>query len=53
MVQRAVHTLGSMNETDPSGGRLRREMLSKVPDVTIWFWIIKILCLTSLLASVS
>lgn len=24
----------------------RREMLSKVPEITIWFWIIKILCTT-------
>ncbi|GAA5207230.1 hypothetical protein [Microbacterium kyungheense] len=26
--------------------RRRREMLSKVPEVTLWFWIIKILCTT-------
>ena len=24
----------------------RREMLSKVPEITVWFWIIKILCTT-------
>jgi uncharacterized membrane-anchored protein len=24
----------------------RRTMLSKVPEVTVWFWIIKILCTT-------
>ncbi|WP_231587750.1 hypothetical protein [Microbacterium oxydans] len=26
--------------------RARREMLSKVPEITLWFWIIKILCTT-------
>lgn len=26
--------------------RVRREMLSKVPEITLWFWIIKILCTT-------
>lgn len=26
--------------------RVRREMLSKVPEITVWFWIIKILCTT-------
>ena len=25
---------------------LRRQMLSKVPEVPVWFWIIKILCTT-------
>src|SRR6478752_8866086 len=29
----------------PAASR-RREMLSKVPEVTLWFWIIKILCTT-------
>ena len=28
------------------GATRRREMLSKVPEITLWFWIIKILCTT-------
>lgn len=36
-----------MTQTVPGPGRPRqRVMLSKVPEVTIWFWIIKILCTT-------
>lgn len=36
-----------MTETAPVKGRPHhRVMLSKVPEVTIWFWIIKILCTT-------
>lgn len=36
-----------MTETAPAQGRPhQRVMLSKVPEVTIWFWIIKILCTT-------
>jgi uncharacterized membrane-anchored protein len=33
--------------TTPSTARLTaREMLNKVPEVTLWFWIIKVLCTT-------
>jgi uncharacterized membrane-anchored protein len=35
-----------VTETAPNAGSRRRVMLSKVPEVTIWFWIIKILCTT-------
>jgi uncharacterized membrane-anchored protein len=35
-----------MNETTSTRRGQTREMLSKVPEVTIWFWIIKILCTT-------
>jgi uncharacterized membrane-anchored protein len=30
----------------PAASRSARQMLSKVPEITIWFWIIKILCTT-------
>jgi uncharacterized membrane-anchored protein len=30
----------------PAGRRSARQMLSKVPEITLWFWIIKILCTT-------
>jgi uncharacterized membrane-anchored protein len=45
-VQFAVDTVGRVIETAAKLGRLRRAMLSKVPEVTIWFWVIKILCTT-------
>lgn len=32
--------------TPPAAADRRREMLSKVPEITLWFWIIKILCTT-------
>jgi uncharacterized membrane-anchored protein len=32
--------------TTSNNSRTAREMLSKVPEVTIWFWVIKILCTT-------
>lgn len=36
-----------MSELTRSGaGRASREMLSKVPEITVWFWVIKILCTT-------
>ncbi|MFF3567804.1 hypothetical protein ACFYXQ_08455 [Nocardia jiangxiensis] len=35
-----------MTETTDSGVGAIRRMLSKVPEVTVWFWIIKILCTT-------
>src|SRR5205085_8770561 len=36
-----------MTTTTPRATSLRsRQMLNKVPEVTIWFWIIKILCTT-------
>ena len=34
------------NTTIAPAGSGRREMLSKVPEITLWFWIIKILCTT-------
>jgi uncharacterized membrane-anchored protein len=46
-VQLAVDTVGRVIDTAAAKlhGR-RRVMLSKVPEVTIWFWVIKILCTT-------
>nr|WP_308166806.1 hypothetical protein [Nocardia albiluteola] len=35
-----------MTDTTKSQVRTTRHMLSKVPEVTMWFWIIKILCTT-------
>ena len=39
-----------MTETTRSGTvkivKTQRALLSKVPEVTVWFWIIKILCTT-------
>ena len=32
--------------TEPASSSPVRQMLSKVPEVTIWFWVIKILCTT-------
>lgn len=32
--------------TPPAASARRREMLSKVPEISLWFWIIKILCTT-------
>jgi uncharacterized membrane-anchored protein len=38
---------GSVTETtSPEAGKTHRTMLSKVPEVTVWFWVIKILCTT-------
>ena len=41
-------TMGDVTATtSPSGADLRtRSMLNKVPEVVIWFWIIKVLCTT-------
>ncbi len=36
----------SMSNPEYSTRRSSREMMSKVPEITIWFWIIKILCTT-------
>jgi uncharacterized membrane-anchored protein len=36
-----------VTETTSSGAvKAQRELLSKVPEVTVWFWVIKILCTT-------
>ncbi|MGW4096575.1 COG4705 family protein [Mycobacterium sp. NPDC004974] len=36
-----------MTETTRNGsGRATRVMVSKVPEITVWFWVIKILCTT-------
>ena len=36
-----------MNETTSSEAvKTGRMLLSKVPEVTVWFWVIKILCTT-------
>jgi uncharacterized membrane-anchored protein len=35
-----------VTETTRSASKTRRVMLSKVPEITVWFWIIKILCTT-------
>lgn len=32
--------------TKPAAVTTRRTMLSKVPEITVWFWVIKILCTT-------
>jgi len=32
--------------THPDGASIGRALLNKVPEITIWFWIIKILCTT-------
>src|ERR1700710_2811598 len=38
---------GGVTETRRSdAGRTARSMLSKVPEITVWFWVIKILCTT-------
>ena len=40
-------TAMSTTSIPPQGsGRRARELLNKVPEVTIWFWVIKILCTT-------
>jgi uncharacterized membrane-anchored protein len=36
----------SVTTQGSSGARVARTMLRKVPEVTIWFWIIKVLCTT-------
>jgi uncharacterized membrane-anchored protein len=47
LFQHAVSTVGGVTETtSPPTGKTYRTMLSKVPEVTVWFWIIKILCTT-------
>src|SRR3989440_1817083 len=33
-------------QTKPTAGRRARQMLNKVPEVTFWFWAIKIMCTT-------
>src|SRR3954464_1715686 len=33
-------------QTQPMAGRRARQMLNKVPEVTFYFWIIKIMCTT-------
>jgi uncharacterized membrane-anchored protein len=43
-VQAAVRMVEPMTTSHPVD--LRRTMLNKVPEVTIYFWIIKILCTT-------
>ncbi|WP_373281881.1 COG4705 family protein [Nocardia jiangxiensis] len=35
-----------MTEMTGAEARTTRQMLSKVPEVTVWFWVIKILCTT-------
>ncbi|MQY26752.1 COG4705 family protein [Nocardia aurantia] len=35
-----------MSETTDAAAGAARRMLSKVPEVTVWFWVIKILCTT-------
>lgn len=35
-----------MSTSDIASAPTARRMLSKVPEITIWFWIIKILCTT-------
>lgn len=45
--QQPVGTLRVVTETTRNGpGRTTRVMLSKVPEITLWFWVIKILCTT-------
>ncbi|MDN4609562.1 COG4705 family protein [Arthrobacter burdickii] len=34
------------HHVSPAAPRSARQMLSKVPEITLWFWIIKILCTT-------
>jgi uncharacterized membrane-anchored protein len=47
LFQQAISTVGDVTETtSPAAGKTHRTMLSKVPEVTIWFWVIKILCTT-------
>jgi uncharacterized membrane-anchored protein len=36
----------SVTTQESGGARVARTMLRKVPEVTIWFWIIKVLCTT-------
>ncbi len=45
-VQLAVDTVGRVIDTAAKLDSRRRVMLSKVPEVAIWFWVIKILCTT-------
>ena len=33
-------------ETRSAAATTPRDMLSKVPEITVWFWVIKILCTT-------
>lgn len=36
----------TISPAQPRSGTRTRELLNKVPEVTIWFWVIKILCTT-------
>ncbi|HWC20988.1 MAG TPA: hypothetical protein VG502_01690 [Flexivirga sp.] len=38
--------MASLTTSAPPGSAARRRTLNKVPEVTIWFWVIKILCTT-------
>src|SRR3954468_19697141 len=38
--------MSAFAEPLPAGASLGRRMLNKVPEVTLWFWIIKIMCTT-------
>jgi uncharacterized membrane-anchored protein len=45
-LQLTADTVRGMTNVSSRGTDLRSDLLSKVPEVTIWFWIIKILCTT-------
>src|SRR5205807_10440369 len=36
----------AMNLRDDTTARAPRQLLNKVPEVTLWFWVIKVLCTT-------
>jgi len=38
--------LGLRRDEEPTGPSLGRKMLNKVPEITLYFWIIKVLCTT-------
>ncbi|MEY2442357.1 MAG: hypothetical protein QOJ46_1783, partial [bacterium] len=38
--------MNTIAETTHAGTSFRRTMLNKVPEITLWFWIIKIMCTT-------
>src|SRR5262249_26340881 len=45
--QQGIATLRIVTESTRNGTRwATRVMLSKVPEITVWFWVIKILCAT-------
>src|SRR6201994_2472011 len=46
LIQPAITTFGGMTKTAPAEAHAGSTMLSKVHEVTVWFWIIKILCTT-------